>query len=206
MKTYTLIFCVIAICAIQATLAAYSTKCHKTCFEGCDFGVCKKTLSCAGCSRKFFEDKEENKEKIKLLKAKDDEKIQELKETFKEEIRVLVEKQTSELVILRKSHSENYETLVNNLDVELKALIASQKLKLVALKKAQDEEIEALKERHNNEIETLKQEHEERINKTRVVLKSTTDKKIKELDTICHGIDCPCCSTSGFTLNCSKSC
>jgi hypothetical protein len=164
MKTYILIICIIAICAIQVTSSAAASyeKCSSKCFEGCEEGVCKKTLQCAGCSRKFYEDKEDNKEKIKLMKQKDNEKIQEIKENYKQDMKELLEKQSKET--------------------------------------------EALRKKHDSEVEDLKQEYEEKIKKTKVILKNATDKKIKELETVCRGSDCPCCSGKEWKLNCSTNC
>ena len=97
MKTYTLFITIFAICAIQAIIGEQVMKCHSSCFEGCSFGVCKKTTSCIGCSRKYNEDKQSAKDKINLMKKKDEEKIEDLKDTLKEEMEELKEKHTGEI-------------------------------------------------------------------------------------------------------------
>lgn len=206
MKTYTLIISLFAICVIQGILAEQTTKCHSNCFKGCSEGICKKTISCMGCSRKYYEDKEKAKETIKLMKQKDDEKIDEMTLTYKKALQELLLKHEKEINELVESQKSLYASLVSELDEELKKIMEAQKVKLMNMKTKHENEIKELKEKHTSEIENLKKEHEEKINNSKVNLKNIRDKKEKELETICRGIDCPCCKKNGWEINCNIDC
>jgi hypothetical protein len=206
MKTYFLLISIFAICVIQGILTEHGSKCNSSCFEGCSVGICKKTISCMGCSRKYYEDKEKAKKTIKLMKAKDDEKIDEMTLTYKQALKELLLKHEKEINELVESQKSLYSTLVNELDEELKRIMEAQKVKLMKMKSRQETEIKELKEKQSTEIENLKKEHEEKINKTKVVLKDIREKKEKQLETICRGIDCPCCAKNGWEINCNIDC
>ena len=88
----------------------------------------------------------------------------------------------------------------------MKAVLDSQKMKLLATRAAHAIEIKELKEKHVTAINELRQEHKRSIKTTKVILKSASDKKAKALETICSGSHCPCCGTTGWTLNCNSRC
>ena len=202
MKTFTLILSIFAICVIQGIFAEELMKCKSSCFEGCSFGICRQTPSCTGCSRKYYEDKQKAKTKIKLMKIRDEKKIESIKIRNEKEMDILVEKHESEMSELVMSHKSNYEHLVNSLNTQMKSIMHSQKVKLMEMRTNHFNEVKEMKQRHAKEVKSLRIEHKRTIKTTKVVLKGIFDKKEKELETICHGRHCPCCK-SGFTLNCN---
>jgi len=202
MKTSTLILSIFAICVIQGIFAEELMKCSSSCFEGCSVGICRQTLSCNGCSRKYYEDKIKAQTKIKLLKERDENKIEIIKKRNEEEMDQLVKKHESEMSELVESHKSSYEELVNSLNAQMKAVMASQKVKLMSMRSNHFDEVKEMKDRHAREIRLLRIEHETTIKTTKVVLKGKRNKKEKELETICHGKHCPCCEY-GHTLNCN---
>lgn len=202
MKTFTLILSIFAICVIQGIFAEELMKCKSSCFEGCSFGICSQAPSCTGCSRKYYDDKQKAKTKIKLMKIRDEKKIESIKIRNEKEMDMLVEKHESEMSELVESHKSDYEDLVNNLNTEMKAVMASQKVKLMAMRTNHFNEVSEMKQRHAREIKSLRIEHKKTVTTTKVVLQGIFDKKKKELETICHGRHCPCCR-NGYTLNCN---
>ena len=195
-----------AICVIQGIFAGEIMKCSSSCFKGCNTGICDKSKSCSGCSRKYFEDKESIKEKIKLMKKKTEEKIEEVKSENEKEMEELLAKHESDMTELTDSHKESYEELVSKLEGELKAVMASQKKQLLKLRLSHEIELRELKEKHEEEIKAMKEEHENKVKKTIVVLKAANDKKKKALEYICHGTSCPCCSEKDWDTNCNFQC
>ena len=123
-----------------------------------------------------------------------------------EEMEELKEKHKTEMSELKDAQDEAYKSLVSSLDAELKTLIASQKVKLLAMKEKHDEEMNEMKQRHESEIEAMKESHKEKVTKTEIILKATTKKKEDALKTICSGSHCPCCSSTGFDINCNTEC
>lgn len=207
MKTYTLIITLFAICVIQGIIAEeIMMKCNGDCFNGCKRGVCKKTKECNGCSRKYFEDKESVKEKIKLMKKNTEEKIEEVKSENNEEMEELIKKHEKEMTELTQSHTESHENLVKKLQVDLQEVIEGQKRQLLAMRNKHADEVKELKEKQSEEINEMKEEHENKVKKTVIALKAANDKKKKALETICHGDSCPCCSETKWDINCNFDC
>lgn len=205
-NTYKLFISIFAICVLQGILTEEAMKCRSYCFEGCSKGVCRDTLDCLGCSRKYYEDKLKAKEKIRLMRKRDDEKIEKIKIRNEKEMEELLEKHEAEMNELTDSQKEAYESLVNTLDEELKSLMAEHKEKLLNMRTTHAKEIKELKLKHISEIQELKEKHKQIISRTKIVLKSGRNKKAKELETICRGHDCPCCSLVSLKVNCNQTC